>query len=401
VINSSNNGPTYPWQNVPGSLSPLQRIQAAGFPAAGNPLYAESIAVGSGTVDAALKGLIVDTGDPVNLGHRRQLLGMDVFKPLNQAGVGIIQNLGPWGFYYTLDTARTADPRPFLTGVVFKDLNKNGRYDIGEGLGGVTVSVSANGVKVGSTTTWASGGYSLQLNPGTYTVTVSGGAYGTPLVKTVILAGQNVRFNATVQPITVAPKLTGPASAAPGTSALITWTAVPGATAYVVHFVHVTQPTALSFGQAVGFTTVTGTSYQLTNLQPDQYRITVSALNAAGQPGPASAGLVIAVPRPKPVTPLVLSPAAGQTLYIAGPAGAATVKWTGIMNVVRYDVLVSGPFGSYLLPVNSPTTTSLTVPLPYLHLGLNPVYVRVRAVNAKGVASDWSPLQTFYVYRPV
>jgi hypothetical protein len=163
----------------------------------------------------------------------------------------------------------------------------------------------------------------------------------------------------------------------------------------------VSQPTALSFGQAAGFTTVTGTSYQLTNLQPDQYRITVSALNAAGQPGPASAGLVIAVPRPKPVTPLVLSPAAGQTFYIAGPAGAATVKWTGIMNVVRYDVLVYGPFGAYVLPVNSPTMTSLTVPLPNLHIGLNPVYVRVRAFNAKGVASDWSPVQTFYVYRPV
>jgi hypothetical protein len=151
---------------------------------------------------------------------------------------------------------------------------------------------------------------------------------------------------------------------------------------------------------AAGFTTVTGTSYQLTNLQPDQYRITVTALNAAGQPGPASAELVIAVPRPKPVTPLVLSPTNGQVLYTFGPGGAATVTWTGIMNVVRYEVLVSGAFGGYLLPVNSPTATSFTVPLWNLQLGLNPVYVRVRAFNAKGVASDWSPLQTFLVYRP-
>ena len=44
-------------------------------------------------------------------------------------------------------------------------------YDVGEGLGGVTVSVAG----AGSVTTFDSGGYSIPLAPGSYTVTASGG----------------------------------------------------------------------------------------------------------------------------------------------------------------------------------------------------------------------------------
>ena len=79
---------------------------------------------------------------------------------------------------YSIDIAAPAKTRRYLTGVVFKDANGNGSYDIGEGRGGVTVkAVGSRGH--GTTTTFASGGYTLPLRTGTYTVTVSGGGLST------------------------------------------------------------------------------------------------------------------------------------------------------------------------------------------------------------------------------
>jgi hypothetical protein len=103
---------------------------------------------------------------------------------------------GPHRNYYTIDTAAGIDLRPILTGVVYNDANHSGRYDVGEGLGGVTITVAG----VGSTTTWDSGGYSFPLDPGTYTVTASGGALAAPFTKTVNVGNGNYRLNYTVGP---------------------------------------------------------------------------------------------------------------------------------------------------------------------------------------------------------
>ena len=48
-------------------------------------------------------------------------------------------------------------------------------YDVGEGLGGVTVTATSTTGQAYTTTTWASGGYDLALPTGTYTVAFSGG----------------------------------------------------------------------------------------------------------------------------------------------------------------------------------------------------------------------------------
>ena len=91
----------------------------------------------------------------------------------------------------TIDTAAIANRKPFLTGVVFNDQNGIGQYDPGEGLSGVTISVP----KIGSTTTNDAGGYSLQLAPGVYTVTASGGGLPTPITRTVVLGSDNQRLD--------------------------------------------------------------------------------------------------------------------------------------------------------------------------------------------------------------
>jgi hypothetical protein len=100
------------------------------------------------------------------------------------------------GFAYrqtdtTIDLASTSDSNPFLTGVVFNDTAGNGEYEPGEGLSGVTIAVSG----VGSTTTLDAGGYSIELAPGTYTVTASGGGLPAPIARTVIIGNDNVRLN--------------------------------------------------------------------------------------------------------------------------------------------------------------------------------------------------------------
>jgi uncharacterized protein YkwD len=161
--------------------------------------YGESIAAGLNLANAedALRSLIQDDG-VADQGHRRHLLAMDaLFQNQNQAGIGIVQNgSGPHRNYYTIDTAASNDQRPVLTGVVYNGANHSGRYDAGEGSGGVTITVAG----VGSTTTWDSGGYSFPLEPGTYTVTASGGSLAAPFTKTVTVGLTNYRLNFTVGP---------------------------------------------------------------------------------------------------------------------------------------------------------------------------------------------------------
>jgi uncharacterized protein YkwD len=168
---------------------PGQRITAQGYTWTS---WGESIAAGYSATADALSALIIDNGIP-DLGHRRHLLAIDpVFQTQTQVGIGVLMNgTGPYTNYYTIDTAAPLDTRPFITGVVFNDLNHNGKYDIGEGLGNVTITVQG----VGSVASFGSGGYQIQVNPGTYTVTASGGGLAATQVYTVTVGSQNQRLS--------------------------------------------------------------------------------------------------------------------------------------------------------------------------------------------------------------
>jgi len=172
----------------PAGNNPGMRMANQGYAYNG---WGESIAAGYTTTADALKGLIIDAGI-ANLGHRRHLLAMDAtYQVQSQVGIGIVQNgSGTYSNYYTIDTAQPLSGGIFLTGAVFNDLNNNGKYDIGEGLGGVTVTVQGGG----STTSFASGGYSIKVNPGTYTVTASGGTLSPSSTQTVTIGTSNQRL---------------------------------------------------------------------------------------------------------------------------------------------------------------------------------------------------------------
>jgi serralysin len=75
------------------------------------------------------------------------------------------------------------DTVPYLTGVAYNDnVIQDNFYTPGEGLGGVNVmAVRTSDGKTFSTQTWASGGYTLALEPGTYNITGYGGGLASPI----------------------------------------------------------------------------------------------------------------------------------------------------------------------------------------------------------------------------
>lgn len=218
--------------DVPGRLTTVQYPWTSwGESVAGSPAWSHPADV--------LAALIVENGVP-DLDHRIQLLAMDsLHRGQTQVGIGIVEDgQGPLRNYYTIDTAGPADPRPCLCGVVFQDANGNGRYDVDEGLGGTLLDVAG----VGTFTAFASGGYTIPLNPGTYTVTAQGGGLRQPITQTVTLGSDNVRLNFNGAATSPIPQLsTPPAASLPPAPA-----SLPVPAAYLVRgdgaLLHYTDP---------------------------------------------------------------------------------------------------------------------------------------------------------------
>lgn len=104
-----------------------------------------------------------------------------------EVGIGLTFDKFAW---VTEDFAKSGNV--FLTGIVYDDRDGDRSYDVGEGLGGIDITAKAEDGSVYRTETWGSGGYSLDLDPGTYRVTFSGGIE--PVSHTVSLSNQNVRI---------------------------------------------------------------------------------------------------------------------------------------------------------------------------------------------------------------
>jgi parallel beta-helix repeat protein len=140
--------------------------------------------------------LLIEDAGVVPPGHRIQLLGMDsFFAGHREIGVGYgFNNSATFKNYWAIHTAvrdATVAAPQFLTGVVFNDVNGNRRYDLGEGLAGVTVS---NGTT--SVLTNGAGGWSMFVTPGVYTVTASGGSLvGAPSAKVTVASNVNVEVD--------------------------------------------------------------------------------------------------------------------------------------------------------------------------------------------------------------
>ena len=140
---------------------------------AGWSSVAESLDRESLTFQDALAALIIDDGVP-SLGHRRQLLGIDFSAGHREIGAGMAEGQRPDGLTHRLSCVQTGVyGGPYLTGVVFFDVNGNGRFDRGEGLPGVTVDAGGDY----KTTSMQAGGWVIPVPGGIYDVRCSGGTF--------------------------------------------------------------------------------------------------------------------------------------------------------------------------------------------------------------------------------
>lgn len=130
----------------------------------------------------------------VGRGHRKVMLN----DARDTVGVAVSGGVfgGKTAAICTQDFVTTSRVR--IVGVVYADVVQRNRfYTPGEGLGGATVVVTPEGAGAGGTTTsWASGGWQLDVPPGTYTVTASGGGLPEPQTVTGVVVGdRNVKVD--------------------------------------------------------------------------------------------------------------------------------------------------------------------------------------------------------------
>ena len=179
----------------PDGKDPFDRMAAAGysFSRAGENIAARS-PLGTGPADLLEDDLMIDAGVG-GRGHRRNLLDINGSLPYREIGIGYWSQVpvpGGWASLLTQDFGRAGGP--FLTGVVYWDLDDDSFYDPGEGLGGVTVTHTASGTFA---ITSSSGGFAFPVpTVGSTTVTATGinlpgGSMVTPAP--VALGTENVR----------------------------------------------------------------------------------------------------------------------------------------------------------------------------------------------------------------
>ncbi|WP_201859833.1 CAP domain-containing protein [Microvirga soli] len=175
-----------------GSL-PHQRMVKAGYSFTGAYASGENIAWASLRGPTGLQDEVelLHTNLMNSAGHKANILNGN----FQEAGIGF-QTGGymTWDAAFVTQNFARSGTKVFLTGVTLDDKDGDRFYDIGEGLGGVTVSaVSASGARY-TTTTGSAGGYNLALAAGTYTVTFSGGGYA-PVTKQVTIGSANVKLD--------------------------------------------------------------------------------------------------------------------------------------------------------------------------------------------------------------
>jgi hypothetical protein len=153
---------------------------------------------------------------------------------------------------------------PFVTGVAFYDFNGNNFYDLGEGLGGVTVNVNGSAYYA---VTANSGGYSVPVpGNGSYLVTFS--APGLATVQQTVSVANNANVKVDFKPAYSPPRITGPGTPQIGQANAYTFTPVGAAAAYQWRQSKRVAVTAVegAEGGLASFTRITTTNYSvLTN----------------------------------------------------------------------------------------------------------------------------------------
>ncbi|MCB1493954.1 MAG: hypothetical protein KDJ77_19480, partial [Rhodobiaceae bacterium] len=199
---------------LPGEPAPDVRANNAGY--TGWSALGENISAFSDDMIYAHAGFVIDWGyDAVDIdsnnqlkanwqslgdgiqdgaGHRANMMSAS----FTEVGIGVIHETNAatavGDYVVTQDFGNRFTYQPQLLGVVIDDLDNDDFYDIGEGMGGVSVSVS-NGTNTYNTTTWSSGGWQIVVPQGSYTITFSGGGLSGTIVRMATLGTDNVKVD--------------------------------------------------------------------------------------------------------------------------------------------------------------------------------------------------------------
>ena len=205
-----------------GGSSAGQRMTAAGYAFTGSWAWGENIAYATTRSPAGLQDevLLLHTNLMNSSGHRANILND------NYREVGLGFEVGDYGgresAFVTEDFARSGSG-VFLTGVAFDDKDGDRFYDVGEGLGGLTLTAVSSTGATYTTTTYGSGGYDLVLPPATYTVTFSGAGIETTSMQTTV-GSKNVKLDL-IDPATGGGSAPPPSEPPPPSSGVIAGTA--------------------------------------------------------------------------------------------------------------------------------------------------------------------------------
>jgi hypothetical protein len=325
---------TYQGHDGTDGSSTGQRVTAAGYVWQSVRENVYSFATG---LDYAHAGFEVDWGNgPGGMqnppGHRNSIHTAAV----REIGVGVSHGtqtgtngttVGP--ILITQDFAAQFDARAFVTGVAYYDLNQNGLYDVGEGIGGVRVDVAnANAFAI----TANSGGFSVPVpHDGPYAVTFSGG--GLSPMQTSVTVGNTNNAKLDYVPAYQAPTIAGPDTAPVGTQTGYQVSAVGAAQGYQVRQTRLVATNVFE-GAESGAGTLT------VSVSPG-YDIVQSDLVASG-----SRAFHLAHPPPPPQTALPPQALTFRQLWRAGPDASLKFKsrlsWATPTQIARAQVSIDG-----------------------------------------------------------
>lgn len=156
-----------------GGSDPTQRMTAAGYQFAGSWSSAENIAWATTRTPSGFQDevLLLHQNLMNSTGHRTNLLNAS-FKEIG-IGFEVGEYQGRESAFVTENFAKTGTGS-LLVGVAYRDKDADRFYDPGEGLGGISIQAVSSTGQVHTATTMSAGGYQLDLQAGSYTVTFSG-----------------------------------------------------------------------------------------------------------------------------------------------------------------------------------------------------------------------------------
>jgi hypothetical protein len=208
-------------------MNPGARITAKGYPWS---TYGENVYSYAESPWHGHAGFNVDWGYGTGgmqtpPGHRNSIHNAS----FREIGVGVVNgvngSVGPQ--LVTQDFATRQGAVPILTGVAYYDFNGNQFYDVGEGIGGITVNVPGS---TNYAVTANSGGYAVPVSTnGNYTMTFTATGLSTQRIASVV-SSNNVKID--FVPAYQPPVASGPNPASVNQNNTYTFNSVGGATSY-------------------------------------------------------------------------------------------------------------------------------------------------------------------------